>query len=203
MTWVTPYSQDTDFTRPLSFDAKVRIFRERTLGWQLDIADACINGREFEGGKEGPITHSGYAVLQIILNCFEMIAKMKDGFAGAGNSERYFCEGVRNVVPPFKTFKHQSIIEDLLKILYRSGRCGLYDSAVTEGRIGLRGDGMPAMLYDGVNKRLMINPHMLIPHLREHLKGYVKQLQDPTNIALRENFEKRFDYLASADPLKP
>jgi len=199
---ITPYSRNTDFTGPLHVDDKVRIFHERTLGWQLDIADACINGREFDGKKEGPITHSGYAVLQIVLSYFEMMAKMRDGFVGTGKSGHYFREGVRDVAPFSKTSAPQSVVEDLLNILYLSGRCGLYHSGVTEGRLSLSGRIRETMRYDGVNKHLVINPHRLVLDLRVHLKAYVDQLQDPANVQLRENFERRFDYLASTDPLK-
>ena len=49
------------------------------MGWQLDIADSCINGRQ-----RGPIYDSGSAVLEIVLSYFEMMARTKAGFAGKG-----------------------------------------------------------------------------------------------------------------------
>jgi len=59
--------------------AQVRAFEECTLGWQLDIADSCINGRQ-----RGPIYDSGSAELRIVLSYLEMMARMKAGFAGKG-----------------------------------------------------------------------------------------------------------------------
>jgi hypothetical protein len=66
VTWITPYHTDADFNWPLSPDDKVTIFYERTMGWQLGIADLC---------KDIPL--SGYAILHIVLSYFEMIAKIR------------------------------------------------------------------------------------------------------------------------------
>ena len=84
MPWATPRSRHSDFPWPLRFDHKVKAREECTLGWQLDIADAYINGRVLNGKQRGPICDSGFAVLQIVLSYFEMMAKMKAGFAGKG-----------------------------------------------------------------------------------------------------------------------
>ena len=45
--WITWKHQDTDFVMPLTnIDHKIEIFYERIWGWQLHIADLCINGGE-------------------------------------------------------------------------------------------------------------------------------------------------------------
>jgi len=63
MRWVTPHSRHCDYPWPLRFEHKVKALEECTLGWQLDIADACINGRQ-----RGPIYDSGSAELRIVLS---------------------------------------------------------------------------------------------------------------------------------------
>lgn len=54
MAWITPFHQDSDFRWPLCLDDKVLIFEERISGWQLEIADACING------GQPAMRHSGW-----------------------------------------------------------------------------------------------------------------------------------------------
>lgn len=79
MPWATAYSRHCDFPWPLRFEHKAKVSEECTLGWQLDIADSSINGRQ-----RGPIYDSGSAELRIVLSYFDMMARMKAGFAGKG-----------------------------------------------------------------------------------------------------------------------
>lgn len=193
--WITPNYEDTDFTWPLNINSKITIFLDRTYGWQLDIADQCINGRKGPKGAiiAKPIPHSGFAVLHIVLSYFEMIAKYRDGFAKKRKSEDYFKEGVYFVFPQLKKEPRQ-IADKLLKALYEGGRCGLYHSGMTDPRIILTGGIDRPMDFDEQTSKLMINPHLLVPALKTHLKDYGKQLQNVKNIRLRQNFEKRFNF---------
>jgi hypothetical protein len=84
MPWATAYSRHCDFPWSLRFEHKAKVSEECTLGWQLDIADSCINGRALNGRQRGPIYDSGSAELRIVLSYFEMMARMKAGFAGKG-----------------------------------------------------------------------------------------------------------------------
>jgi hypothetical protein len=42
--WITWKHEETDFEAPLTFEQKVDVFYEQTLGWQLHIADLVANG---------------------------------------------------------------------------------------------------------------------------------------------------------------
>ena len=82
--WITWKHEDTDFVAPLTFEQKVDVFYEQTLGWQLHIADLVANGGttfgEFKLGKDGysvpRIRHSGFAVLHICLSYLELIGSL-------------------------------------------------------------------------------------------------------------------------------
>jgi hypothetical protein len=50
------------------------------------------------------------------------------------------------------------------------------------------------MRYDLAHGLLMINPHHLPTVLRDNLRSYGRELFDPTNLTLRTNFERRFDF---------
>ena len=203
MVWITPYSQHTAFPLPLTLESKVRIFKEKTLGWQLDIADASINGAPGFSGTPlgGPILHSGYAVIQTVLVYFELIAKMIDGYADDRESAKYFRKGLLDVYPQLGADAQAA--KDVHEILYRSARCGLYHAGSTGPRVGLDGGPPLAIMYDPQNRSIVLNPHRLVPDLKQHLNEYVAKLLDPSNATLRTNFETRFDYLWSSDPLAP
>ena len=193
--WITPNFQNTDFNWPLSLDNKIEIFLDRTIGWQLNIADKIINGERDNQGNviSSGIPHSGFAVLHIVLSYFEMIAKYQDGFAQNGQSGQYFREGVLSVFPQLQNHP-QNILDGVLDTIYRGVRCGLYHSGMTDPRVVLTGDIDVAMVFDAQNQRLIINPHLLVPALSTHLRAYGNQLRNPANTQLRNNFEQRFDF---------
>jgi hypothetical protein len=195
MTWITPYHQDMDFRRPLSFGDKVSIFAEQVSGWQLDIADACING-----GLD-VMRHSGFAVLHIVLSYFEMIAELKDlkPYGGKG-SEGKFNAGVLDVLGRYPSASGSNR-DEVLKILYVSARCGLYHEGRIRRRIVLSGEFLEPVVFCSQAQQLGINPHKLVPALKVHLQEYLAALQDPSRTDLRSCFERGFDRMNATDPL--
>lgn len=195
--WVSPNYQDTDFLWPLCLDDKITIFLDRTMGWQLEIADLCINGKKGTGDKYiiQPIPHSGFAVLNIVLSYFEMIAKYQDGFTRNTKSEYYFKRGLYSVFPQLKE-ESAHLVDNLLNVLYFGCRCGLYHCGMTDQSVVIGADTCFPLVFAHKEQKLKINPHLLIPALKKHLNHYGTQLRDIKNVVLRKNFEKRFDYEA-------
>lgn len=193
--WISPNYQDTDFAWPLSLDNKINIFIDRTYGWQLDIAEQCINGRVGSDNTfiVNPIPHSGFAVLNIVLSYFEMIAKYQDGFTKNSKSEYYFKQGLYSVYPQLKNESTQ-MVDNLLDVLYFGCRCGLYHGGMTDNSILVTSETCFPLVFDPHELRLKINPHLLVPSLKLHLSDYETQLKDTGNLLLRKNFEKRFDF---------
>ena len=199
--WISPSHQDTDFPHPHSLDTKITLFEDRVLGWKLDIADQLINGSK----EQSPIRHSGYATLDIVVSYFEMIAKYEDGFTGR-KSEEYFKKGVYSVFPEFKNIPPPpqtplspvgnvvSLIDVVLDLMYEGIRCGLYHSGITNGKIFLTGEIETPMAFDLQLQMLIVNPHLLVPKLKGHLKDYVERLRDTNNVDLRTKFEVRYDF---------
>jgi len=194
----------SDFPDNPTVDEKIDLFRDQTLGWQLAPADACINGVRrlglLDGGPEG-IRHSGYAVLAIVFSYFEMIGKLRAGFAKAGKSEYYFREGLLNVFPDLEAAGPE-VQEDIVKILYRSGRCGLYHVGKVGGGMPISGGWPCALQYDYRYRKVCINPHRLVPKLVDHLDLYVRELKDPGKEQLRGNFERAYGWMITTDPLE-
>jgi hypothetical protein len=191
--------EDTDFPHGPSFDDKVAIFYERIWGWQLHIADLCLNGGKDHASKMDlpSIPHSAFATMQIMLSYFEMIAKYEDGFVPAnpkqGQSAKYFKEGVKSVFPSL-TNQNQLEVDSFLETLYEKARCGLYHMSQTEAGIVLTGGQQEILRFDPVKKELVINPHRLPAVLKTHLDDYRKRLLDASNSSVRQKFEARFNY---------
>ena len=205
--WISPSYQDADFPSPMSLDDKIKVFEDRTVGWKLDVADQVINGKiRPDGTKERePIPHSGYAALDIVFSYFEVIGKYEAGYAQAGDSRRYFKEGGYSIFPGLRAARPplggagvvgniRNVVDEVLDIMYEGVRCGLYHTGITNGRVLLTGEVRHPLAFDPQNGILIINPHLLVPALKQHLGDYVARLRDVNNQDLRRNFERRFDY---------
>ena len=98
---ISPKHKRSDFPRVLTLDDKIEVFEDRTLGWQLDIAERVANGVKADDGttKCKPTKHSGFAVLHILFSYFEMIGTLETGYTGEGRSKEYFKEGFCSVFP--------------------------------------------------------------------------------------------------------
>jgi hypothetical protein len=193
--WVTPKRRFKDLPKEITLNDKIEIFYERIDGWKFDIADQLINGRVVKD-ERGNISvegspHAAYAVLNIVLSYFEMIAKYADGYLDMHESEPYFKKGVRMVFPESET-ANQDSVETLLDTLYHGARCGLYHVGLTYTNIFLEGGEAPPISFRS-NGTVYLNPHKLVQTMRAHFNSYINQLRDVNNLDLRQNFEKRFD----------
>src|ERR1035437_6503686 len=103
--WISWKHRKSDFTTKLTFEQKVDVFYEQTLGWQLHIADLLTNGgNTFDENNPGSpgeavvaIKHSGFAVLHICLSYFELIGSLVAPNAKSLTDK--FKLGVREVLP--------------------------------------------------------------------------------------------------------
>ena len=181
---ITPNLDRSDFPTQLTLNDKITIFEKQINGWIFDIAEKVSN----------ECVHGGFAVLSIVLNYFESIGKYIEGYTNIDKVECYFKKGAYFVFPELKN-EDQRTVESLLDLLYHGCRCGLYHTGITGGKIILTGEITSPLIFDRTQSLLVINPHLVVPKLRGNFQDYCNQLRNPTNLALRQNFEKRFDYL--------
>lgn len=190
---ITWKHNEASFTAPWSLDNKIEIFETRVFGWQLHQADLMANGgTDLHGKATQPIADSGFAVLQICLSYFEMIAKYRDGIVHTRQSGTYFKKGIGWVFPQFDTATYPAM-EPLLDKLFEGGRCGLYHASMTHPGIAVRGGTADSIVLDAPSNHLLLNPHKLPIDLKAHLNSYVTALRDTTQTILRTAFETRFD----------
>jgi hypothetical protein len=188
---ITWKNTEADFPAPWTIDTKIQILHDRTLGWQIHIAELVANGGKHLNGQTLPaIPDSGFAVLQICLSYFETIGKYMDGYAQpSGRSGHYFKEGVKTVFPALNTPASAALLDNL----YEDARCGLYHGSMTVLGIRVSGNATSAVVYDAANGTITLNPHKFPKALADHLADYVRRLRDATETDLRRKFEARFD----------
>jgi hypothetical protein len=192
--YISPTYKEEDLPGPWDMERRIKVFMDRVDGWQLGIADECINGGVGEHGTP-PIKDSGFAVMHILMSYFEMIAKFEDGFETEGKSGYYFERGFRRVFPHLPHTAPGTRKESLAGVLYSYARCALYHCGITGPDIVLTGDTPQPILVVEERQWICINPHLLVKHLRDDLKHYVERLRDPANDDLRANFERRWQWV--------
>ena len=177
---ISPHFTRDQFTAPLSLEDRVLIFADRVRGWQLDVAE-----------RLGADPHAGFAVLAIVGSYFELIAKYSEGYVRADASKHHFKLGARLVLEPQSTMPGE-LPDSILDLLYDEVRCGMYHGGMTGPRIRLQG-GSEVQLLTIDGDHVTIDPAQLVRALQDHFSRYVKQLSDPNNQLLRDNFRSRFD----------
>jgi hypothetical protein len=182
----------------LTFEDKVEVFYEQTIGWQLHIADLIANGgttypgfKPYKPEYSVPnIRHSGFAVLHICLSYLELIGSLV--IPSKSSTTESFQAGIRDVFPDL--LNNPLTKDKMFWRLYDGARCGLYHEGRTRPGVclGQPSDGS-AIAYDSQNDVIVISPERLPPVLKEHLEQFKKRLLDTANVELRHRFEHRFD----------
>jgi hypothetical protein len=193
--WISWTHRDSDFSRPLTFEQKVDVFYEQTLGWQLHIADLMANGgRDYgeAGNREGPevsrFRHSGFAVLQVCVSFFELVGSLVGPAGTASNAD--FRAGVEAILGPVPDSPEG---DAFLRSLYKRVRCGLYHDGRMRGGTGLGIIGGPPTAFDPRSNQLVVDPHDLPRVMKRYLEDVRRRLLDPQNVELRRRFRERFD----------
>lgn len=187
-TWLSWKHKRSQFRGPVSLAEKIELFYERIVGWQLEIADQCVNGsRDREG-----IPHSAFAGLQICLSYFETIGKYEAGCCKKGESEKHFKLGLKSVFPYLRRIPEERF-DRLAARVYSAARCGLYHASQTGPGVLLRRQ-RSVLRFDAPRGVVFIDPHRLPVTLKAHLCAYRRRLERARSKRLRTNFEERFDF---------
>lgn len=160
---------------------KIKVFKEQVQGWQLDIANYLLFGKD----NIPPHPHAAFAALSILVNYFENIGMYIDGCTNDNkNSYTYFKRGFHHVLS-------LKITDEMVKRIYTELRCGLYHMGLTKKHVILT-EAFPTGI--NINQGIIyIAPTKLLLEIENHFNNYCNQLT--TNPTLRTNFEKRFDWL--------
>jgi hypothetical protein len=172
----------SEFPPKLTFENKIVIFADRVRGWQLYPAEEVI--------EINP--HAGFIVLFSLMHYFEMIGKYIGGFIDERKSGIFFNIGFKDVSSYLGPGISELPDSDINNI-YEKVRNALYHTGLTGHGVVLTGDADYAIQVKDTT--IVINPHELVISLHKHFDAYLVKLNDPNEKILRQNFEKRFDYL--------
>jgi len=181
--WISRNFKRGDFSLPLSFEDKLKIFADRVEGWQLLVADDCYR----------KIPHGGFGALYIVLSYFEMMGRYKEGNVGDKDAGEWFKKGFEDYAtstgfisaPEYQTVK---------SALYKGARCGLYHMGMTSKKVYIEGGRAKGFNYDATRQRLIIDPGRLIDEILAHFRAFLEDLKNPGNVKLRRHFEHKFDH---------
>jgi hypothetical protein len=170
---------DHDFP-VFSLQDKITVFEDRVVGWLLEPAGQVVE----------EIPHAGFAVLLVLVSYFEMVAKFAEGFCKKGESKTHFRKGLRWV------FDDKGFSDEECDLVYWELRNGLYHAGIAGPSVRLSRDFPEPLSCNKSGNGVMVdvNPHTLPRKLEAHFVSYVKRLRDPSEVSLRANFEKRFDW---------
>jgi hypothetical protein len=158
-------------------DTKIAIYEDRVFGWFLRVAHELRN-------KDG---NSGYVVLQIALSQIEGIELFKEGTVGEAPSKKTFVDSLMKMftIPA----QHRTQIESF----YRAVRCGLFHVGFTKDNVAISSTYSHDFGVAHDSSIIEINPWKFLDAVTAYTQQYVADLKNPANVALRENFRKRWD----------
>lgn len=180
-----------------TFTDYLDIFEDRVQGWIIDSAQLLT---KYE--------HAGWSVLHILIVYFELIAIFQSGEDSDGRSEKFFTNGLLSVFPDIDTDYPEQVKNEIIKILYKELRCGLYHTGLAKRQIWLKTSTNPITIFikpedpgDGsvVYKVDMIgiDGQKLTEAIQRHFENYVCQLRDLSQTELRDKFSRAFKSLYS------
>jgi hypothetical protein len=181
--WISRRYKKSSFTFPLTFEDKVKIFKDRVEGWQLHISRSCYKR----------IPHGGFGALYICLSYFEMIARYRQGSIDHDNSNEYFRSGFTCFSKRigFDSDPNFTIVR---KLILKGVRNGLYHICMTRDQVYISGDIQHVFDYDASTSKLVINPGLLIEEILADFKDYISSLRNISKKTLRNHFERKFDH---------
>ncbi len=170
--YISPNHLEGDFKEPFSIDDKIEIFADRVRGWQLTIAERCVN-----------IPHADFAALSIVFSYFEMVGNCIEGSTG---SKASFRVGFKRVFPgiPAPDVTLNKLYEIVRNALYHFG-------TVRSPHLYITRDIAEPITYKDYT--FSINPTEFIATIRAHFEGYITDLKKAGNRDVRERFVRAFD----------
>lgn len=185
--YVGPKLHSSEFTWPLSFDDKVKIYDARVRGWFLDIAESL-------SGQAG----TDFVVLMVITSFFEGHEIYWQG--NINSTREFFKQAFVRMVASAGLMDSQKA-EEVSEKIYTHVRCGLFHIGMLRAETGLyRGEkGHPAdpIQFEELDGKeyILFNAPKLLQSLKRYFDDYIARLRNPTETKLRENFERAWDAL--------
>jgi len=178
--------------KPGDVDGAICVFEAAVQGWMLDHAIALTRPR-YKNGR-----HAGFAILLLVSSYFEAIEPYFPGSTATTSSDKWRA-GFRRVFPELAAVSAKNIDR-----IYGLVRCGLYHSLSAGSEVQIDRAGPPVKIdvdSAGSFRAAEVNPWELLKRVQSHFAGYIADLKDVRNTALRQAFATRYRVVAL--PLGP
>ena len=169
-----------------SIEKRIEIYESRLEGWTIGAAKHLMC---YEPG--------GYAFCYLLASYFESYTVYYRGEDSENKGKDFFRQGFFSVFTDLEE-KTTSEKKEIINIMWKSFRCGLYHTGFPNEKIALVTSEIPiTIIYDSSRKinEIRIDTSRFILAIEEHIKTYVGKLRDKKEIELRENFYKAYKLL--------
>ena len=180
--WVSPITLRDSLPVALTPEIKIRLFKERVLGWQLDIALECMK-----------IEHGGFGALHIAFSYFELIGRYREGDTGRYDAGVWFDKGF-NHFAAFQGYATKPHWTTVRARLWQGARNGLYHIGMTSKHVFIQGQQPSMLAYEPTLDRVIIDPEKLIGAMRDHFLDYIQILEAGSDLTLRSHFLNKFNH---------
>jgi hypothetical protein len=171
-------------------DDRIKVYEDQIKGWFFGPVKALLS-----------VPHSAFAVLHILMGYFENHAIYRRGQSSDRKSREFFCEGFTAVFPKaaeadLPGVNLEEVSRWLADAMYDDARCGLFHEWIARRRIALTDE--PKLMRgshdsDGNISLVIINVNKFLATIETHFTEYIRQLKDPSHVALRTAFNAGWD----------
>ena len=106
-------------------------------------------------------------------------------------------EALRKICDPYNEHQGNLKYDGALSTIVDEVRHGLFHDGMTGSNISISASSPHVLTIEENSNKILINPHYLYDNLLAYFNDYIKQLMNPDNLKLRENFEKRWSEIHS------
>jgi len=157
---------------PNNIDHKIIIYERQVKGWFLDRATRLVNGE-----------YNGFIVLMICMSYLEGVEQYRQGSSSNGDSNNTFRRALHRIYP-------NQYDDNDLRTLYRESRVGLFHDGMVRGQVIINNSFPASIAFE--NNNIKISPKKLLDDIKRDFKEYIKDLKNPNNNDLRNNFDTMF-----------
>jgi hypothetical protein len=195
--WLSPhYLHDQIDLKAASIEDRIAILEDRLRGYYTTPARLLSNLYE----------NSMLIILLAIFSCVELIESFHQGKSSNRKSKPYFKSGFRRIFNPtapqsIPLERYEANLDKALDEIYLQARCGLMHVGVTRSKVMIdKGLEAPvAIQFDGKKDEVLaivFNPNRSLLALDVFLSDYFRELRNPDNENLRDNFDRAWKALA-------
>ena len=159
---------------PNDIDDKITIYERQVKEWFLNRASRFLRGNK-----------NGFIVLMLSISYIEGVEQYRQGTDSNRNSRNFFTRGLRRI------FGLANVTNTELDDFYIQVRCGLFHNGMTQSKVIINRNYNDPIDFSEADT-IKINQKEFLRIIRIDFKEYLRDLREPNNIQLRNNFNAMY-----------